>query len=134
MHRLPLVDVKTPLISFVSNTISDSSAEHHLVAPHVIVHDVLQVRHQIFLVDEIKVYKLVSRDLDPDITFHEIYKAPLFDRVVELPFKYLGHLIPYLFEEQDAAGASGDEGLAIDKHHLAKFFVSYNFMPEVCQI
>ena len=55
MHILSAVDFEAALIGLVTDAVSNSSSEHHLVATHVVVHAVFQLWHESFLVDEIEV-------------------------------------------------------------------------------
>ena len=41
VHALSCVNFERSLVSLVSNSVPDASSEHHLVASHVILHDVL---------------------------------------------------------------------------------------------
>lgn len=55
MHVLSAVDFEPFIIDFVANAKPNSASEHHLVAMHVIIHAVFQLRHERFLVDEVEV-------------------------------------------------------------------------------
>ena len=75
MHVFPPVDVKTFLVSFICDAVPDPSAEHHLVAAHVVIHDVLQLRHESFLVDEEEVDPIICGHLDSNIALDEEYET-----------------------------------------------------------
>ena len=118
MHRYPLIDVEAPFVLLVGDTVSDSTAKHHLGALHVVVHDVLEFRLKRLLVDEVKVNMLLVNHLDPDISFDEVDVASDVKLAVLNPLSDLLNFVILLLEEQNLPRASNNEGFSVDEHHL----------------
>lgn len=55
MHILSTVDFEAPLVGLITDAVSNSSTEHHLVATHVVVHAVFQLGHKSCRVNKIEV-------------------------------------------------------------------------------
>ena len=66
------VNVETSGVSFVCNTISDSTSKDQTTALHVVVHNVFENWGIFFVIDKIEVDFLVSCDVDSNVTFYEI--------------------------------------------------------------
>ncbi len=66
------VNVETSGVSFVCNTISDSTSEDQTTALHVVVHHVFENWGIFFVIDKIEIDFLVSCDVDSNVTFDEI--------------------------------------------------------------
>ena len=107
-------DTKIFLIGLECDTILDCRPKHHLGALHEVVHTVLEVRHEILWVNEVEVNLLSCGYLDPFVTFDKVDEASLWDCVVLLPSDFAGDLILNLFEEEDLAWTSGDEGFVVE--------------------
>ena len=122
MHELSAIDVKRPLIGFVCNSVSHFLSEHHLVAAHVIVHHVFQLRHEGLFVDDIKVNQIFGRHLNSDISFDIVDKASHLDGVEKLPLLFLRHDVNHLLKEIDVSGASNDQTLTSKQDHLSQVF------------
>jgi len=101
-------DVKTSLVCFVGDTISDFGAEHHLIAAHKVVHHILQRRLKSLFVDQIEEYLEIGGDLDSDVSFDVVDEAPTVNDVVLFPLPLLSILVHLNFEKQDVAGAASD--------------------------
>ena len=101
MHVLSRVNVKTLFILLVRDGVFFLAANHHLVAPHVVLHYVLELGHESFLVDVVEVNVLVGADLDPLIALDEVNKALDLQVVILLPVIPLVVGVPELLEEKD---------------------------------
>ena len=72
MVVLPGIDLESWLVSFVSNTVSYSGAEHHLGALHEVEHHVFKSGFECLFVDQVEVDLVISRNLDPNIAADKI--------------------------------------------------------------
>ena len=115
------INVETPLIGLVADTIFDFGAEHQLVASHIIVHNIIQISNTFLTINPVKVNLLVSGDLEAHVAFDvEDQSSHVFDDVILLPSS-LQRLFIYLdFEEEYFARASSDESLIINEKHEPK--------------
>lgn len=64
MVVLSPVDIETALVRFESDTVLHFGPKHHLIAGHVIVHDIFQYRLEGLFADEIEPDFLIGGDLD----------------------------------------------------------------------
>lgn len=117
MIVLTSVDLEAWLVNLKRNTIADTSTKHQLRALHEVVHYVLQLRHEGLFVDEIKVDALSCSYLNSDVAFD---KEDLTTEIVKC--EVVGPQACFLidFKEEDAVGASDDEGLIEDQIHISK--------------
>lgn len=120
VHVLALINVKAPLISFVGDSISHFGSYHHLVAPHVVVHDVFERWLISLWVDQIKVNLRRSRYLDPDVSSDEVNESSDFQHIVQHPFCGFKLVTPFSFEKQNFARAPCDQSVIKNENHLAK--------------
>ena len=75
VHVFSCEEVESFLAHLVSNRETLCGTDHHGVAICVVIHDILQHRHQRLRIHPIKVNKLYSRHLYPLVTFDEINVA-----------------------------------------------------------
>jgi hypothetical protein len=114
-------NVKTPLIGLVADAIFDFGAEHQLVASHIIVHNIIQISNTFLTINPVKVYLLVSGDLEAHVAFDvEDQSSHVFDDVILLPSSLQRLFFNLDFEEQYVARASSDECLIINEKHQSK--------------
>jgi len=132
VHIFSSVDIETFLVLFVGYTVPDFAAEHHLVASHVVVHDVLKLWHQSFHIDKIKEYTLFCSNLNSDVSFDEIYKSSLIDCMILFPGVGFVSFILYLFEKQNATRASDDQGFSVEQNHLTNVHLSHSLESIFC--
>ena len=85
MHKLSLINFKAPFILLVSNSIPFLGANHHLVAQHVVVHDILELGQQCLLVDQIEEDQLVRRHLDSNVAPDEVDEPSVLHLVIQFP-------------------------------------------------
>ena len=135
VSKLPLINMETPLVGLVSDTVSYSGAKHHLVAVHVVMHYVLQLWHESVGVDDVEVDAIVCGNLDTLVAFNEVNETSNVKFVVLPPFNQgLGMLtVPQenscfvllilrdfeFFEEENLGAASCDKSSFIEHVHLA---------------
>ena len=67
------IDREILLICLIGDTVSNLSAEHHLVASHEINHDILKLWRTI--TNSVKENLLIRNDLNPHITLDKVYEA-----------------------------------------------------------
>ena len=127
MHVSSLVDVKALLIWFIGDSISDSFTEHALSTFHIIVHNIFQIGLKSLLVDEVEINVLLRGYLDPDVSFDEVDQTSGSYLIILDPTACFSHFVVNLFKEEDFAWRSDDQGFAVDKNHLAKFFIYHLF-------
>ena len=113
MYIVSPKNIKLPLIWLVSNTIFDSATKHHLTALHVVVHHVLEVRHQSLCIHNVEIDQVICSDLDPDVPFDEVDEPSHFYFVVLNPLGDLRHLVELLPEKQDSIRGTHDQGFTI---------------------
>ena len=89
MHGVSLIHIEACLVGLVGDSVPDLSAEHHLTAAHVVVHDVLKVRHQSLWINEVEVNQLLSCQLDSNVSWHEVDEGSLLNSVVVDPLHLL---------------------------------------------
>lgn len=96
-------------------------------ASHKVVHAVLKDRHVSFFVNEVEVYKLVHRDLDPIVSLDEENEAIMVQAVVLLPLNPLFSVLIVidivhfdLSKEEDLVLSPCDNHLFINKVHLTE--------------
>lgn len=77
---------------------------------------------------------LRSCHLDADVAFDVVYESTNSDAVVLLPLLDPSHQVFLLFEKENFAGASGDEGLAIVEHHLTQLLARNLFEAVVFRV
>ena len=99
MHELSLEDTEAPLVGLVGDTIPDPAPEHHLVAFHVVVHYILQLWHQGFLVNEEEVDYILCGHLDPHVALDVEDEASVLQLVVLNPVELASHRVLLLLEE-----------------------------------
>lgn len=80
------IDREILLICLIGDTVSNLSAEHHLVASHEINHDILKLWRTI--TNSVKENLLIRNDLNPHITL---------DKVYETSHRYLMEHFPWFF-------------------------------------
>ena len=134
MHVFPSINVKWSLVWFVSDAISYSSTEHHLVAAHVIIHDIFKIWHESNLVDEIEIDEGVRCDLNSNISFDIINESPDTYCMIKFPLCTLCHFVFNSFEKVDTAWASADHCLSPQQNHITQVFVDDFFIFEVGNI
>ena len=116
------INIEADLPCFVCDAILSLWPKHHLTAVHEIVHAVLQSWQERLRVDNVKVYQIVSGDLNPDISLCVINEASMAQRVVLFP----SHLLLIIFdnfnllEKEHQIARSGYNCLVIHQVHLAK--------------
>lgn len=128
MKILPPINLETLLVSLVGNTVSDFWSKHHLGTVHVVIHHIFKDWLKSFLVDEIEEDLFIGCNLNPDISFDIVDEASSFNNFVLLPLHGLSVIIPYLFEEKDVTGASGNQCLVVNQVHLSKVHFSHSFL------
>jgi len=80
------INVETPLIGLVADTIFDFGAEHQLVASHIIGHNIIQSSFTFITVNFVEVYLLVGGDLEAHVAFDVVDQSShVFDNVVLFP-------------------------------------------------
>ena len=99
MHEFPPVDVKRSLICLVCYAISHLRPKHHLIATHIVIHHVLELRHEGLFVDDVKIYDLICCYLDSDVAFDVVDETSDLNRVEQNPAFDICHSIDFLFEE-----------------------------------
>lgn len=77
---------------------------------------------------------LRSCHLDADVAFDVVYESANSDAVVLFPLLHPSHQVFLLFEKENFAGASSDEGLAIVEHHLTQLLARNLFEAVVFRV
>lgn len=116
------------LVDLKRDAIADTSTKHQLRALHEVVHYVLKLRHEGLFVDEIKVDALSSSYLNSDVAFDE---EDLTTEVVKCEVVVPQACFLIDFEEEDAVGASDDEGLIVDQIHISQVVLGDLFLRYV---
>lgn len=91
------IDREILLIRLVGDTVSNFSAEHHLVASHEVYHDILKLWRTIIY--SVKEYLLICDDLDPHVTLDKVYEASDRYLMEHFPCFSLSQFFLDLFEE-----------------------------------
>ena len=99
MHVLSAKYFESFIVHFVADSKSYSPAEHHLLAIHVVVHAVFQLRHESLLVDEVEVNQFLGGNLDSNVAFDVKDGASHPEFMVLLPQCLFGHFIRFLSEK-----------------------------------
>ena len=120
MVIFPLVNGEAWLVCLESDTVPDLSTKKHPWALHKVVHDVLEFWHQSFLVDKVEVNLLISRNLEPNITFNEIDCTSCFwDVIILVPVVcFWVNLIQWYW-----TWWPGDECLVKQQKHVSQVIV-----------
>lgn len=118
MHILSPVDFKAALVGLIGDPIFDPPAKHHLIATHIIVHAVFELRHKRISVHYVEVNQLVSCDLDSYVAFDKVNEASDSNFIILGPRCFSSNLISFLLEKQDSARTSHNQDLALEKNHL----------------
>lgn len=72
MFVFPCVNVESTSVCLVSDTVSNFASEDETTALHMVVHDILKDRSELFVVDEIEVNLFIGCDVYSDISFNEV--------------------------------------------------------------
>ena len=99
MHKFSFINIERALILFVSDSIPNSFSKHALVAFHIIGHDVLEVRHECFFVDDVEIDKIICGYLDSDVSFDVVYEGSYFNGMIFFPGFRFKKSICNLFEK-----------------------------------
>lgn len=70
MHKFSSINVKRSLIGFISDSISNLFSKHALVAPNIVGHDVLELRHKGLFVDNVEINQFLGGHLDSNVTLN----------------------------------------------------------------
>lgn len=135
VDELSSVDGERFLVGLVSDTVSDSRTEHHLVAPHEVEHDVLQSWLEGLWIDEIEVDLVVSGNLDTLVSLDEVDETSDIKLVILLPeLVDLVWVVLILlfddFEKHDLTGRPGDESFVVNEIHLSEILIGH--LLELC--
>jgi len=101
MLIFPSVEVKAPFIKLKRNAVPHFTSKHHLIATHVIHHNVLQLWHQSVFINKVEVNIVIGCNLNSNVTFDVINKSSFINCVIELPRKLFCHFVFSLLEEQN---------------------------------
>jgi len=134
MHRFPLIYVKASLVGLIWNRVSDLLTEHHLVAFHIIFHDIFQIRHKSLFIDQVEINIGVSCNLHTNIAFDKENKTPNINFMILMPFCCFCDLEIFLLEKQDFRWAPDDNSLIIHQDHLTDFSLCYTLVSIICNI
>ena len=78
---------------------------------HEVVHNIFELWHQCFLIDDVEVNLIFTHNLDADITLNEV---DLTSRVVKfiilMPVRLVALFIKYFLEEENRAGRTCNQG------------------------
>jgi hypothetical protein len=119
-----LVNLKVWLVSFKSDAIQSSLAQHHLWAFHEIVHYVFKNWNEILWINCKKVNFFICDHLESWISLNEINLSPHFwNFMILTPFSCF--LIN--FKEKNRIWRSHDQSLIKQKIHRSKIFIR-NFL------
>ena len=99
------IDVKCSLVGLVSNAIAHAGAKHHLVAAHVVKHDVFKDGHEGLLVYQVEEDLFVRCHLNTNVTFDVVNETSYFQHCVLFPISF-AFVVLLDHEEQDVGGAS----------------------------
>ena len=99
MLVLSSVESKDLLTLFESDAVSDFAAKHHLIAAHVVVHDVFKCRQICDFIDQVEINQFVCGYLYPNVTFDEEEKSTCLDRMEQLPSSFASQTTVDLLEE-----------------------------------
>lgn len=142
------VDPKAALVGFVGDAVTDTRSEHHLVAAHVVRHDILELGQQGLRIHEVEVDLVVGGDLDTLVAAYEVDEAsdaqfkvlpPLpagcsraISELLSLSFPvddtrafFVVIIDDDAFEEEDLRAAACNEGPVIVHVHLTKVLVGH---------
>lgn len=128
MVVLTSVYLEAWLVDLERDAVADTSTKHQLRAFHEVVHYVLKLRHKGLFVDEIEVDTLSSSYLNSDVAFDE---EDLTTEVVKCEVVVPQACFLIDFEEEDAVGASDDEGLIVDQIHISQVVLGDLFLRYV---
>lgn len=85
VHVFLTVNVEARLARLVCNAVQPSFSKHHLGAPHVVVHHILQMWHQSVTVHQVEVNVVGGCQLNPNVSLDEIDERLFIDLVIFLP-------------------------------------------------
>ena len=120
------INCKTPLICFIGNTVTDFGSKHHLVAIHIVVHDIFKLRLQCFLIYFKELDLVIWCDLDSNIAFYVEYQSTWLNAIILDPFTPLCEFFFFNFEKQNLTGTSYGHAFVEYKIHLAKIHISHS--------
>ena len=81
------------MITPIADTVPHLLPDNHIVARHVVVHHVLQIRLISLQVNHVEIYVLGGRNLEPVRVLHVVYRSPHLDRLVAFPMESMCQLI-----------------------------------------
>ena len=134
MHILPLVNVERPLILLVGDWISLHGPDHHLVAVHVVVHHILQLRHQRFWIYQVEVDELICCNLNSYISSNKVDEPSVLHFMIELPRSCALDFIIDLLKEKNPTRTSDAQCLVKEKLHLAQIKSWDSLIPVICKV
>tara|TARA_B110000285_G_scaffold223807_1_gene279828 strand:- start:224 stop:622 length:399 start_codon:yes stop_codon:yes gene_type:complete len=114
-------------IDIICNRITNIATENNIVASHVVIHYVLQLRLELFVVDEVEIDLVVRADVHTDVATHKEDHTFVVEGVVEFPVRFVFTFVEIAFVEVYLLRALGDEGLFLDEVHFSKTFVQWFF-------
>jgi len=82
VHKFSIIDVKRALISFIGDSIPHFLPKHALAAPHVIRHNVLELRLEGVFVNDVEVNKVIGCNLDAGVSFDIVNEGSNLNRVI----------------------------------------------------
>ena len=100
MHVFAPVDIEAFLILLVRDAIPNLASKHHLIAAHVVVHDVLELWHKGLFVNQVEVNILIGGDLNSYVSFDEVNETTLIYCVIEGPLGFIVIVALDLLEEK----------------------------------
>mmetsp|Transcript_2923 Transcript_2923/g.4510 ORF Transcript_2923/g.4510 Transcript_2923/m.4510 type:complete len:210 (+) Transcript_2923:3004-3633(+) len=131
---LPPINVEAPLVHLVRDTVANLGPEHHLVAAHKVLHNVIEDGLQSVFIDHIEVNLLISYYLDTDVPTNIVNETAQLDRVIEDPLPLLSVFVLHDFEEEDVSRAPSDQSIVVNKVHLPQIHVGHFIEDEVARI
>ena len=134
MERLSSIDLETAFVGLVCDSILQLWTKHHLVALHVVIQAIFKCRLEGFHVDQIKVNKFVSSDLNSVVALHKIYKAPEFKLMIKLPTSSMCFCVGHFFKKEDAARTPHYQSFSLDHDHLPQVQIGHLFVPVICEV
>ena len=101
MSIFSFVKFEARLVLLVSYSIFYQTAEEHSCAADVVIHRILQLRHQRLLIEYIEIYLLISSDLNSDIAPLVTQRPTDLNGMVVRPYLLLGKCVQLLLVKLD---------------------------------